>query len=118
MESGEGQIIQKRLGRGVSLTPSLPLETSMARHLDRVATGLVRSGQAHLAIDLGRSDVVTSLGLSCLLQIHKATAKAGGLLVLFGLRPSVLDILQKTQLHTVLKVARDQAEAVELLGAP
>ena len=68
-----------------------------------------------LAIDLSKVDFMDSSGLGSLVSLLK-TVRPGGELVLFGMRPSVLEILRLTHLDAVFRNAPDEAEAVAILA--
>jgi anti-sigma B factor antagonist len=68
-----------------------------------------------LAIDLSKVDFMDSSGLGSLVGLLK-TVRPGGDMVLFGMRPSVSEILRLTHLDAVFSHASDEAGAVSKLG--
>jgi anti-sigma B factor antagonist len=64
-----------------------------------------------LALDLGTVDFMDSSGLGVLVSLLKAVRPSGEL-VLFGLRPSVAEILRLTHLDAVFQCAHDQEAAL------
>jgi anti-anti-sigma factor len=62
----------------------------------------------------GASSIDTS-GLAWLMRTHKAFAKAGGVLVLFSVPPTVLDLLDVLRMTPLLHIAEDEAAARDLL---
>jgi anti-anti-sigma factor len=95
----------------VVLAPVRDVDSSISPVLERMARAQLREGRKLLALDLGKSEIVTSLGLAVLLRIDKAASQSGGALVLYGLRPTVAEILEKTRLDTVLTVRGDSDQA-------
>jgi anti-sigma B factor antagonist len=71
-----------------------------------------------LAVDLAKVEFLDSSGLGALVTVLKAV-RPGGDVVLFGLRPSVLEILRLTHLDSVFSCQPDEAGALAFLtGAP
>jgi anti-sigma B factor antagonist len=71
-----------------------------------------------LAIDLRKVDFLDSSGLGALVTVLKAVRPEGEL-VLFGLRPSVREILRLTHLDSVFLCQADEAKAIAVLaGTP
>ncbi|MFN8176692.1 MAG: STAS domain-containing protein [bacterium] len=71
-----------------------------------------------LAIDLRKVDFLDSSGLGALVTVLKAVRPEGEL-VLFGLRPSVREILRLTHLDSVFLCEPDEAKAIAVLaGTP
>jgi anti-anti-sigma regulatory factor len=62
----------------------------------------------------GASSIDTS-GLAWLVRTHNAFAKAGGVLVPFGVPPVIVDLLDILRVTPLLHIAEDEAAARELL---
>lgn len=75
----------------------------------------VPATRGRMAIDLGKVDFLDSSGLGALVTVLKAVRPEGDL-VLFGLRPSVREILRLTHLDSVFVCESDEARAIALLS--
>jgi anti-sigma B factor antagonist len=69
-----------------------------------------------VGIDLTKVDFLDSSGLGALVSLLKAVRPEGEL-VLFGVRPSVREILRLTHLDSVFPCETDEAAALSLLAA-
>ena len=78
--------------------------------------GCVGSEAARLAVDLHKVDFLDSSGLGALVSLLKAV-RPDGELVLFGVRPSLREILRLTHLDSVFPCETDEAAALSLLAA-
>jgi anti-sigma B factor antagonist len=81
----------------------------------RIRAELPQSG-ARLAIDLSKVDFLDSSGLGALVSLLKAVRPCGDL-VLFGMRPSVAEILRLTHLDAVFSCEPDEAAALARISA-
>ena len=79
----------------------------------RVQEALPETGGL-LAVDLSKVDFMDSSGLGALVSLLK-TVRPEGEIVLFGIRPSVQEILRLTHLDAVFRREADEAGAIVLL---
>lgn len=115
MHAEHFQVEQRKVGEATVLKPLEDIDSKTAPVLERVARARLKDGDVHLAVDLGRCQLVTSIGLAVFLRLDKSLAAAKGKMVLFGLRPMVREIFEKTRLDTVLNLVDDEAAALEFL---
>ena len=78
---------------------------------DLVETGGVR----RLLVDVSGLEYVTSSVLGKLIFLHRRLARDGGQMVLCGVRPTLLDILDATRLTTLFTIAEDEEAGRKLL---
>lgn len=69
-----------------------------------------------VALDLSTVSFMDSSGLSALVALMKRCRPGGGL-VLFGVRPAVLELLTLTRLNSVFPVCASEDEAVAWFGS-
>ena len=81
-----------------------------------VLLGCVPESGARLAVDLRNVDFLDSSGLGALVSLLKAV-RPDGELVLFGVRPSLREILRLTHLDSVFPCEADEAAAISWLAA-
>ncbi len=72
----------------------------------------VNGGAKNILINLKSVKTIDSSGIGELVAAFTTVTKAGGALKLFSIPPKVSDILQITQLVTVLDILEDEDEAV------
>ena len=73
---------------------------------------LLASGQTRVALDLREVDYIDSSGLGCLVLLHTRAEKAGGVVVLFGLRQRQIELMIVTKLATLFRLAENEMDAV------
>lgn len=78
--------------------------------------GSAAKSPPHILINLGEVTTIDSSGIGELVSAYTTVANRGGKLKLCNLPPKVSDILQITQLVTVLDVYEDEAEAIASFG--
>jgi anti-sigma B factor antagonist len=81
-----------------------------------VLLGCVPESGARLAVDLQKVDFLDSSGLGALVSLLKAV-RPDGEFVLFGVRPSLREILRLTHLDAVFPCEADEASALACLTA-
>jgi anti-anti-sigma factor len=69
-------------------------------------------GSRNLLINMARVSTIDSSGIGELVAAYTTVSNRGGRLRLFGIPPKVNDILQITQLITVLDILEDEEEGV------
>lgn len=110
-------IQERNEGGFLVIEPLAALDSKLSPTLLQMGNLHIRKGITMLAIDLGQTPFLTSLGLSVLLQLHKSLGQRQGSLVLFGLNHECLEAIEASRLDNLLVVARDAREAVELLSS-
>jgi len=78
----------------------------------RVMENLLESGQTRVALDFSEVDYIDSSGLGCLVMQHTRAERAGGVMVLFGLKKRPIELMILTKLATVFKMAETEFDAV------
>ena len=73
---------------------------------------VLASGHTRIALDMREVDYIDSSGLGCLVMQHTRAEKAGGVVVLFGLRKRPIELMIITKLATVFRLAENEMEAV------
>lgn len=73
---------------------------------------VLASGHTRVALDLHEVDYIDSSGLGCLVMQHTRAEKAGGVMVLFGLRKRPIELMILTKLATVFRMAENELDAV------
>jgi anti-sigma B factor antagonist len=81
---------------------------------DAVTTGIYQKERL-FALDMQELKFIDSSGLGGLVAQFKQINVQGGKLVLYGLTPFVQKLVEMTKLNRVLTIARDEAEAKQLL---
>lgn len=92
-------------------------ERQAALLLDAFEQLAVRSA-GRLAVSLHDVESITAAGLNALIRTAHTCHQLDGRLVVFGLRRSLRRLLRTTRLNRQLTVARDAAEALDLLARP
>ncbi len=77
-----------------------------------VMQGLLAAGETRVAVDLQGVDYIDSSGLGSLVLKHTRLTKAGGVMVLFGLRKRQIELMVITKLATVFALAENEMDAV------
>lgn len=112
----EDPILSYRDGDAAFLVPRRAISATVAPRLYQAGNLLLREGYAKLGIDLEDVPMVTSLGISTFLRLHRDTRAKGGNLVLFHVAPPVMEILDSARMQDVLEIVKDRAEALEALS--
>ena len=73
---------------------------------------VLASGNTRVAIDLREVDYIDSSGLGCLVMQHTRAEKAGGVVVLFGLKKRQIELMIITKLATVFRLADTEMDAI------
>ena len=73
------------------------------------------SGQRNIVLDLNQVDEITEDGIRMGLLAHRLCNAVGGVFVLTCLKPSVMNMLKLTQLNLHFLIAKDLAEAEDII---
>ncbi|MCW3786482.1 STAS domain-containing protein [Plebeiibacterium sediminum] len=91
------------------------LDTHIAPSLKSELVLLSGNGERNILLDLGKSSYCDSSGLSAILVANRLCKNADGVFVLSGLQPAVERLISVSQLDSVLTIASDLDEGVELM---
>jgi anti-anti-sigma factor len=91
-----------------------PLTVGALEHVAPAFAAAVRSGPAAVAVDLSGVDVVATPGIAMLLEAQRAANEVGRVIVLFGMRGVVEDVIRRCRLDVVLTIAPTQEQAIEM----
>jgi anti-anti-sigma factor len=80
------------------------LDLATAAEVTDLADELIRAGHRRLVLDLTELDLCDARGLAALLAADQALTEVGGCLTMTGLSPLVREVLEITELATVLHV--------------
>jgi anti-anti-sigma factor len=86
-----------------------------AQILEKEIDGLAPARGWRIVLDMTEVTMVASMGLGLLVSVHKKAKGSGGSLVICSLRPELLQLLQLTHLHKVLKIVPDKNAALKIL---
>ena len=86
------------------------------RGADRLV-GRARS-RPPLLVDFGNVQSLSSSMLGKLIELNRAAKSAGARMSLFNLRPDVREIMEVTKLNRILRLYRDESDAVETSETP
>ena len=77
-----------------------------------VFDGLLDEGKIHLALNLTRLSELDTTGADTLLYASRELKKAGGNLVVFGLRPSLIEPCKGTRLEASVRFFESEQTAI------
>ncbi len=80
--------------------------------LKDVANGV----KGRLVVDMSDVKVLGSMGLGMLVTLTKHCRAAGGRLAIYGIDPSLLELLKLTRLDSFLAIAKDEASAIRAIS--
>jgi len=81
-------------------------------------SGLFRSGDRHVLLDLSTVTYVDSATVGCLMDLYRQATAAGGALKLSGVQKRVETMLTMTGAQNFLEIHPDEASALKSFGAP
>ncbi len=84
-----------------------------AQILEKEIDGLAPSRGWRVVLDMTEVTMVASMGLGLLVSVHKKAKSSGGALVICSMRPELLQLVQLTHLHKVLKIVPDRNAALK-----
>jgi len=84
--------------------PVRDVDNVIARELEGLTAG---PGDQHLLLDFTNVDVLNSMELGTLINLHKQFRDAGGRLTLFNLSTDVLSLFTISHLDTLLQICRE-----------
>ncbi len=80
------------------------LDTIAAADLNKAIEPFLNAGEIHMQIDCNEMNYIASSGLRTLHTLHKELGKAGGSLLIAGVQPTVMQVLQMTGFDTFLNI--------------
>lgn len=98
------EILKKRLDGKTLVILAGSLDSQSAQQVSHALCEIVRQGDPDLVIDLSQVDFVSSVGLSVLLTVWKASREQGGDLVLIGVNAGIENLLEITSFTSFIKV--------------
>ncbi len=84
-----------------------------AQILEHELDTLAPSRGWRIILDMAEVQMVASMGLGLLVSVHKKAKSGGGALVICNMRPELLELVQLTHLHKVLKLVPDRNAALK-----
>ncbi|WP_066627573.1 STAS domain-containing protein [Labilibacter marinus] len=91
------------------------LDTHVAPSLKSELVLLSGNGEKNILLDLSKSSYCDSSGLSAILVANRLCKNADGAFVLAGLQPAVERLISVSQLDSVLTIAPNTDDGVELM---
>ncbi len=91
------------------------LDTHIAPSLKSELVLLSGNGEHNILLDLGKANYCDSSGLSAILVANRLCKNADGVFVLAGLQPAVERLISVSQLDSVLTIATNIDEGIELM---
>jgi anti-anti-sigma factor len=91
------------------------LDTHIAPSLKSELVLLSGNGEKNILLDLSKSSYCDSSGLSAILVANRLCKNADGAFVLSGLQPAVERLIAVSQLDSVLTIAENLDEGIELM---
>jgi len=95
----------------------LPPEPRIRKDLDRVMEILQERTDCDVLLDFSKVDIMLSLSLSGLIQLHKLVNTAGRRLIFFNTSPLTKDIFKVTCFDNIFEFADDLHAASAVLDA-
>jgi len=103
-------------GRTAIVRPVGRIDGTTTARLEQAITTLVSAGNARLVLDLQQVDYISSAGLRTILMAAKRAKTAAGGLVMFGLQPSVEEVMTTSGFATIVAIVDSEADARRELG--
>ncbi len=91
------------------------LDTHVAPSLKSELVLLSGNGEKNILLDLSKSSYCDSSGLSAILVANRLCKNADGVFILTGLQPAVERLISVSQLDSVLTIAGDLNEGVDMM---
>ncbi len=111
IDSADGDIVRGRLTGRITQKEISPTSDPFAEELGDDAYS------KKVLLDMQNAEYLDSSGIGWLLACNNRFKTAGGGLAMHGFIRQVLDIIRVLQMHKVLNIGADEAEAVEKLNA-
>lgn len=95
----------RRDGVRATVIPAGDVVASAVETLRPAMRDLVRSGVRELVLDLGRAEMMDSMGIGLLLSGYNSLEKAGGKFSVVEAAPEILELLHSMRIHQHFPVA-------------
>ncbi|WP_435010621.1 STAS domain-containing protein [Tundrisphaera lichenicola] len=103
----------------ISLDDPIAVNEGQAHGLRKLLYEPIESRDSpKVAIDLGGIDYLSSTGIALVIGLKRRVEAREGRLVLFQLRPEILDLFSVMKLTTLFTILPDQEQALDLLRSP
>ena len=91
------------------------LDATNATELKALFLLLNKNRVNNIVLDMSKSKYCDSSGLSAILNGNRLCRDSGGVFVLAGLQPNVQKLVEISQLHNVLNIVENAADAGKLI---
>jgi anti-anti-sigma factor len=101
-----------------SIVISLPqrFDANNAPEIESEFKALLAGSPQKVVLDFSRTDYIASAGLRVLLLITRDQMKAGGKVVLAGIKPQVLKVFEMAGFTSIFTIRASREEAIRSLG--
>ncbi|MGQ1891537.1 STAS domain-containing protein [Thermophagus sp. OGC60D27] len=91
------------------------LDTNIAPNLKSEIVLLSGNGEKNILLDLSQCNYCDSSGLSSILVANRLCKNAEGVFIISGLQPAVERLIAVSQLDTVLNIAPDTENGIQMM---
>ncbi|MFW6352056.1 MAG: STAS domain-containing protein [Bacteroidota bacterium] len=91
------------------------LDTNVAPNLKSEIVLLSGNGERNILLDLSKCNYCDSSGLSSILVANRLCKNADGVFVISGLQPAVERLIAVSQLDTVLNIAPNTEDGIQMM---
>ncbi len=93
------------------------MDTAGVAQIELRFSTLVMPRGRNTVVDMAGVEFLASLGIRLLITAARSLAVKGAKLVVFGVRPAVMEVIETTGMKEVVPVVETEAEAFALLAA-
>ena len=97
------------------VTPSARMDTGSSPEIVEKLTEKIQNGSLKVVFDLSKAEYVSSAGLRVVLVIAKLLKPAGGKLALCNSNDQILEVLEISGFHSIVRYFDDLDAAVEFV---
>ena len=109
LEIKEDEIDQKKIMRIMGR-----LDAASSPALEDKVNFLIEGDESYLLLDLQQLEYLSSAGMRFLLSATKHLKAKNGNLILFGIRPDVMEIISMAGFEKILNICSSQEEALQV----
>lgn len=109
--------VEQRDGYAVLVTDGY-INNAGGEEIARQANALLDAGQRRLLLDLGKTKIVNSIGISILIEVLERTLELGGRLAFCHLTPTIEKTFRIMGLARYATIHADEGDAARALLAP
>lgn len=95
----------------VMIDPGKVLDNNNAHEMVEVISKAQEAGYKYITIDFGTLEFLSSAGVGSILGTIETSREAGGDIVLFNVRPTIMHVLEVLDLADYLTIKADAVEA-------